>query len=138
MMGKLSRGRVPSDVVVYSLSYLPPNSRFSLNKEHRNSPTTYLTDFYQKISKKPKYSHLFRDWVFNDESCSRPCCEAVKNGYDLLAKCNMLEWVDQEYIITKGLSEFRKGTGEVFDKKDRRLLEEIAKEFAKYSKLSKT
>ena len=134
-MKKPSNPRVPSDTLIYSLAYLPPNTRFRVDEKSHNSPTVYLASFYQALSRKPKYSSLFEGWSFNEEGCPPPSCEVILQGIDRLVISNLLNWVGQEYIITKELSRKRDDIERIFSKKDGKLLREIAEEFRAYSKI---
>lgn len=121
-MSKGKKIRVPSDVIVYILSFLRAKMRFEYDARK-------IHIFFYGLSREDKFSELFKDFIF-DESRQFPYCATISYAFNRLFKSELLKMIGsyaEECEITKVLA--KKDPTELFFFQEINLLKEAADRF---------
>lgn len=121
-MSERKEARVPSDVIVYTLSFLRVKMRFQYD-------ASKIHIFFYGLSREDKFSELFKDFIF-DESLLFPYCATIRHAFNMLFQSRLLEAIGpylEECEITKALA--KKDPIELFSFQEIELLKEAADRF---------
>lgn len=114
--------RVPSDIIVYTFSFLKPGTRFSMNKMR-------IIKIFHEISQEKEFKEIFKDFSFDTSRPPTIWCETINNAFDRLTMSSLLSRIGLEkFEVTRNLTKLNPT---LFNKKEIELLKSVALQFAR-------